>query len=74
MCKLRVRNWPHRYRRQWCAVLQKERHEEMLRSTLVLVKAIAAIPQSLTMVPEFKKFLDKTMANNDLLHVYEKID
>jgi hypothetical protein len=54
--------------------MQKERHEEMLRSTLTLVKAIASIPQSLTMVPEFKKFLDKTMANSDLLHVYEKID
>lgn len=54
--------------------MQKERHEEMLRSALTLVKAIASIPQSTTMVPEFKKFLDKTLSNNDLLHVYEKID
>jgi hypothetical protein len=55
-------------------VVQKERHEEMLRSTLMLVKAIAGIPQSLTMVPEFKKFLDKTLGISELLHVYEKIE
>jgi hypothetical protein len=55
-------------------VVQKERHEEMLRSTLTLVKAIASIPQSLTMVPEFKKFMDKIFGNSELQHVYDRIE
>lgn len=55
--------------------VQKERHEEMLKSTLTVIKAISRVPQALTMVPAFKTFLDtKVLNNNDLAPIFEKID
>jgi hypothetical protein len=54
---------------------QKERHEEMIKSTLTVVKAIAQVPQALTMVPAFKTFLDtKVLNNNSLAPIYAKIE
>lgn len=39
--------------------LQIDRHEDLLKSCLEAVYAIASIPQATTMVPEFKTFLDR---------------
>ena len=45
--------------------MQKDRHEDLLRSCLRAVDAVASIPQVILMVPAFKSLLtDKVKINN----------